>query len=366
MIFQRYLIRELLQFMTAVTSLLIVLIISNMLIHYLSIAAQGSMSLKDVVKFVGMLIPQYLEFVLPFSWFLSILFVYGKLFAQKELWVMFASGMSWFRLCQLTLWPGAILAFATGFLSCYVVPKMSAYQDQLISAASADHLDLLRAGRFIQLPNNAGVAYVGEVDPRHHQVRDVFIELASKNGEPEQIITSPLASERQMDQQFYVRFEQGHAYRLPTELNGLRLIHYQNYDVRIDVPHFVLNGFDTRAIRTIDLLQKKLASSDEQYRSRLAEFQFRISQPLLILVLTLLGTLVSEVPPRSMRYIKLIPGGILMMGYFNLVTLSRVWINQGKLSPVMGVWWVHLSFLLLGLLWLAQKDALWTPKGRLK
>jgi lipopolysaccharide export system permease protein len=35
--------------------------------------------------------------------------------------------------------------------------------------------------------------------------------------------------------------------------------------------------------------------------------------------------------------------------YSNLLSAAKVWIGNGKLAPIIGVWWVHLIILGLGL-----------------
>jgi lipopolysaccharide export system permease protein len=35
--------------------------------------------------------------------------------------------------------------------------------------------------------------------------------------------------------------------------------------------------------------------------------------------------------------------------YSNLLSAAKVWVEKGDLPPVIGVWWVHLAVLALGL-----------------
>jgi len=35
--------------------------------------------------------------------------------------------------------------------------------------------------------------------------------------------------------------------------------------------------------------------------------------------------------------------------YSNLLSASKVWLEKGDLPPAVGVWWVHLAGLALGL-----------------
>jgi lipopolysaccharide export system permease protein len=80
-----------------------------------------------------------------------------------------------------------------------------------------------------------------------------------------------------------------------------------------------------------------------------AELQWRISVILLIPVLTLLAVPLSKVDPRQGRFARLVPAALLYGLYFMLLQVSRDAVEDGSLSPVIGMWWVHLIFVGAGL-----------------
>jgi lipopolysaccharide export system permease protein len=76
-----------------------------------------------------------------------------------------------------------------------------------------------------------------------------------------------------------------------------------------------------------------------------AELQWRISLPLMAIVLTLLAVPLSELKPREGRYGRI---GIAILVYFvysNLVSAARTWVEKGSLAPEIGLWWTHLVVL---------------------
>jgi lipopolysaccharide export system permease protein len=42
--------------------------------------------------------------------------------------------------------------------------------------------------------------------------------------------------------------------------------------------------------------------------------------------------------------------------YSNLLSASKIWVEKGDLTPVIGVWWVHVAALALGL-YLVMREA---------
>ena len=100
---------------------------------------------------------------------------------------------------------------------------------------------------------------------------------------------------------------------------------------------------DRDAIPTLDLI------GNPEPRA-IAELQWRISLPLLVFVVTLIAVPLSRVNPRQGRFLKLLPAILLYMAYLTILISARGALEKGKLSPTLGLWWVHLLFLAVGLL----------------
>src|SRR5262249_941993 len=102
---------------------------------------------------------------------------------------------------------------------------------------------------------------------------------------------------------------------------------------------------------TIDLFGSK--KPDEQ-----AELQWRLSMPLMALVLSIVAVPLARVKPRQGRYPR---GGLAILIYFVYSLLLRVpkaWVTHGQLSSTVGLWWVHALIAVLVLL-LLYRNALW-------
>ena len=88
----------------------------------------------------------------------------------------------------------------------------------------------------------------------------------------------------------------------------------------------------------------------------IAQLQSRVSTPLMAIVLTLIAVPLSKLRPRQGRYGRVGFAILVYFVYSNLLTAAKVWVEKGELSPLIGVWWVHLLALSLGL-FLALKDS---------
>ena len=80
-----------------------------------------------------------------------------------------------------------------------------------------------------------------------------------------------------------------------------------------------------------------------------AEIQWRISQPISILILSIIGVLLGKTSPRTGKGINLLFGVIIFMLYNNTLLVAKNSIERGQLNPFIGLWSIHI-LLILGVL----------------
>ncbi len=89
-----------------------------------------------------------------------------------------------------------------------------------------------------------------------------------------------------------------------------------------------------------------------------SEWQWRVSQPVMVLVLALLAVPLATLRPREGRYARVALAILVYFAYSNLISAARVWIEKEQLDPRIGVWWVHLLAVLLALYLLHRQSPL--------
>lgn len=80
-----------------------------------------------------------------------------------------------------------------------------------------------------------------------------------------------------------------------------------------------------------------------------AELQWRLGVPISTLLLALIAVPLSRSRPREGRYGRLAIGLLVFIVYLNMLSAAKAWVEQGTISPELGLWWVHGSMLLLAL-----------------
>lgn len=149
MIVFRYLSREVLVTLSAVSAVLLVIIMSGRFIKYLAQAAQGVLDPGVLFMIMGFRIPGFLQLILPLGLFLGFLLAYGRLYLESEMTVLSATGMSQQRLMVYSLAPATLVALLVAWLSLGLAPQGVAQVARILNEQDAlTEFDTLVPGRF--------------------------------------------------------------------------------------------------------------------------------------------------------------------------------------------------------------------------
>ena len=66
--------------------------------------------------------------------------------------------------------------------------------------------------------------------------------------------------------------------------------------------------------------------------------QWRFSQPLSILILSVIGVILGKTSPRTGKGINLLIGVVIFMLYNNGLLVAKSSIENGELDPSIGLW----------------------------
>jgi len=346
----RYLSREVLVTLSAVSAVLLVIIMSGRFIKYLAQAASGALDPGVLFLIMGFRLPGFLQLILPLGLFLGILLAYGRLYLESEMTVLAATGMSQQRLLLITLAPAALVSLLVAWLSFSLAPQGATQFSLLINKQDAmTEFDTLVPGRFQALRDGTRVTYTEQLSDDRVNLGGVFIseKRMSSDQSKDRGITVLVAEkghqEVRNDGSRYLILENGYRYDgNPGEAN-YRAIKYDTYGALLPKPDISDEVTDRDAIPTSELL-----SGEDSPRNR-AELQWRVSLPILVFIVTLMAVPLARVNPRQGRFLKLLPAILLYMAYLTILIAARGALERGKIPAALGLWWVHLIFLAIGL-----------------
>jgi len=349
MIISRYLAKEVFGTLLAVTFVLLLILISQQWVRYLSFAASGKIPADILLQIAGFEIPNLLAILLPLGLFLGIILSYGRLYADNELRVLHACGLSIERLTAIT----CLIAFLTSMvvlvLMLWINPSIAADQQKLLQNNSVDNLlGTLIPGRFQVSSDGKRVVYVEKISRDHRQANNVFVAQQGKNtsddiGTP-WVVLSARAGHQMVDpktKQPFIVTDDGYRYEGIPGQNNYKIIQFKRYAVYIPNASLTNQRQVQEAIPTHQLLKN---AKNPEYVS---ELQWRISIPISAFILALLAIPLSQVKPRQSRYAILLPAILMYVIYMNLLFAGRSLLEQKILYTDLGLWWVHLIILVL-------------------
>lgn len=345
--------------MLMILAVLLVVMIANSFVRYLAEAASGSMSIFMVLKIVALTLPKLVAFILPISLFLAILFVYGKLFADSELLVMMACGLSWIKLVRYTLGPTIVVVIITAVIMIWVQPLMQFYQNSIHNSANKQSVSLIQAGQFISLNRGKQVVYIGEHTKNNMKVAKVFIYERSIGSKPMKIIKAPYGYQKKDPKtgQDFMVLQNGYQYQVHPNQLDYSITHFKDYAIRIQGGGVTASDRGTKSMSTVDLFH-------QHTRAAATEIEWRFSIPIAAFILALLGVGLSYVQPRQGRFGKILPAILIFILYFNLLTVARSWFEHGAIPVFLGMWWVHVIFFVFAVALLWWRDGmLWLRKA---
>jgi lipopolysaccharide export system permease protein len=344
----RYLSREVLVTLSAVSAVLLVIIMSGRFIKYLAQAASGALDPGVLFMIMGFRLPGFMQLILPLGLFLGILLAYGRLYLESEMTVLAATGMSQQRLVWITMAPAAVVSLLVAWLSFSLAPQGAEQFAKLINQQDAmTEFDTLVPGRFQTLRDGSRVTYTEQLSEDRSRLGGVFISEKRMSATNKDQGISVLVAEKgrqeiKPDGTRYLILENGYRYDGNPGQADYRAIKYDTYGALLPKPEISDDVSDRDALPTRQLIGSDLP------RER-AELQWRISSPVLVFIVTLIAVPLSRANPRQGRFLKLLPAVLLYMAYLVILIAARGALEKGKLPLSLGMWWVHGIFLLIGL-----------------
>lgn len=348
MILERYLAREILSTTFAITLVLIVVVMSGRLSSYIADAAAGKLAASLVFPVLLARLPEYLELVLPLSLFLGVLIALIQLRQNSELTAMTATGFGTSKVIRVVVLCAVFIALVVSLFSFYVSPRGGQYVNYLIANQGLQNeLSVVTPGKFYQLDDSGGTIYAADITEDRSLMSEVLLSRAQTvdgASQPTLILAESGYPEWSDYGGYYFVLETGLRYEGTPGQSDFRVTEFDRYKQLLPEPEIE----NTKRAEEQTLMIHQLLS--ENTALRLAELNWRISMPVLVLVLALLAQPLSNSSPRQGgAYSRVLPGVLLYVFYLVALNAAREEIAKGLTEGIPLMWLVHLCFLLLAL-----------------
>ncbi len=292
---------------------------------------------------IGLSAAQYLTIIVPIGLFLAVMLALGRLYRDSEMPAMMACRVGPAGIYRPLMWLLVPLASGVAWLSMDLAPRALQAVERIAAEARREaDLGSIEPGRFTEVGPHNAVVY-GERILADGSMENVFLQRRLADGVVEVVVArSGEQVESDNPDVRYLVLRDGRRYEGVPGTTQFRVVEFAEHGIPYRLPSLDPEEPKPRAMSFFNLLR---AGGLEH----IAEMQWRIGVPLATIILAILAVPLARTQPRAGRYGRLAIGLLIFIIYLNMLSASKAWIEQGSVSPLLGLWWVHGAMLLLAL-----------------
>jgi lipopolysaccharide export system permease protein len=340
MLFRRSLLQELVSTATGAFLILVGIVIAQRAGYLIQLAAKGILPNDAITTLLGFNMVKFLPMLLSLTLFLSILMTLSRWYRDSEMVIWFSAGLS------INSWIRPVMTFAIpiialiSILSLLIMPwatnKGDDFRTQL---ESRDDLASISPGVFKESSSAERVFFIESFDELGNIVKNIFVQ-SIQHQQLGIIVASEGRRMAEKNGDNFLIMQHGRRYQGTRGTADFSTTEFEKYAIRVEPAEV-----KQEPTRTMSKSTKELFISTNNANS--AELQWRLAIPISALILGLLAIPLSAVDPRAGRSANFALALVIYMIYNNLLSIMQAWVTQGKVYASVGLWPVHLLFLIL-------------------
>ena len=343
----KYIMRNLVTYFCVITFIIGLVVFGNQFVLTVQESIDRGIPFQELMPLISFNMIRDVPVILVLSIFLAVIITISQLYKNSEAIVMNSIGLG-DKAFLSVIKPLAIILFLfVLFLTAYAVPwakqQKSAAEEE---TKNASEFSFITEGKFESFKNGDIVFYASEstsIDVGGVQNMEEIFIYASDNGNPVIVLASD--AKKYIDpksKSIYLRLRDGVRYQgLPSSEN-INILNFDSYDLEIvsgEVQKSIATFTEIEEKTTLDLLKQGGLLA-------IAELQWRLSLPLSILILVVFAVYLGKTSPRGGKGINILIGIFVFMLYNNGLLVAKSSIESGLLSPIIGMWGIHLIAIL--------------------
>jgi len=344
----RYIMRNLVILFFAIMFIIGLVLFGNQFVLTVQESIERGIPIQELLPIVSFNMIRDIPMVLSLSLFLAIILTISQLYKNSEAIVMNSLGLGEKHFIVF-IQPLVVVSFAIiFFLTLYAVP-WSKQQKNIMEAETknASEFSFITEGQFEQFKQGDIVFYASEsktLDSVGEQnMEEIFIYALDNE---KSVIVLASAAIKFIDTESnstYLRLKDGVRYQGIPNNENVNILNFDLYDLEI------VSGELQKSVAIFTKIESKstldLIKAEGLYAN--AELQWRLSQPISVLFLSIMGVFLGKTSPRKGKGINLLIGVLIFMLYNNGLLVAKSAIERGQLDPIIGLWGIHLLVLIL-------------------
>ena len=347
----KYIRHNLFTLFFAIILIIGLVLFGNQFVLMVQESIERGIPLQELMPLVSFNMIRDLSLILSLSLFLAIILTISQLYKNSEAVVMNSLGLS-DKHFIVFIQPIVLLSFVIiFFLTIYVVPWAKQQKNIMEEETkNASEFFFITEGEFEVFKQGKIVFYASEsksLDTIEGQNMEEIFIYAFDNEKPVIVLASE--AKKYIDSEsksVYLRLKDGVRYQGIPGNENINILNFDWYDLEI------VSGELQKSIDIYTKIEGKstLDLIKEGGRYANAELQWRLSQPITVLILSVIGVFLGKTSPRGGKGVNLLIGIIVFMLYYNGLLVAKSAIELGQIDLIVGFLGVHLFMVILLLL----------------
>ena len=343
------------------------LVLDRMLRLFDFVASEGG-PVSIVWQMLANLLPEYLSLGIPIGVLLGILLAFRKLALSSELDVLQAVGQGYWRLLRVPFLYAMFFAVLNLMIVGFVQPSARyAYERLRFELRSGALGASIKVGEFTKLGKNMTLR-IESSSEEGRNLSGIFV-MAREKGGRSLAVTAERGTFMATDDPdtIILRLSNGTLTHNAPDFRVPRVLSFSAHDLPIDLPKIESFRGRGQADRELTLPELVAVGTDTDSTVTLrneswSQFNFRIVQVAIMLLLPLLAVALAVPPKRSTSAIGVFISIIAVVTYYKVSEYATGMGELGKINPFLALWVPFLLFAAL-IIWMFRTLA-YVPGGQ--
>jgi lipopolysaccharide export system permease protein len=287
-IYQRYLIKNLLAPVILISLIITTIIWLTQSLRFLDLIVKTGIDPGTFFQLCLLLIPPLMFIILPIALFISVMYIYNKLFVNSELTILRTSGVSSIALARPALLIATVVCLLSYYLSLSLIPLSNQKFKDMVFLIKENYISLLLQEKVFLYPSNDMTIYIGKKGEKNN-FAEIFIHDKRSAKAPITLIAKYGSFEKKNNKTI-INLREGNRQEVDSDGN-LSIIHFKelSLDLSIETTHIEEREKGISEKYMHELLFPGKNYSDYKLSRMRSEAHFRLIWPLVGITLTLIA-----------------------------------------------------------------------------
>ena len=317
----------------SILTILFLLVIGSRFVSYFEQASEGLIDPSVILYAVFLRVPDFISLLLPLSFFIGILITVSRLYADREIYAYFSTGISPITLIKFIFPQALIYMVLTLILSLYIAPVSKEISNELLKVNTfEEQIASLAPGEIYGIKGSKSFITVGENNETNLKNVIFFNDV----GKDSILISADKLNISSSQLDYELLFENGSLTAGVFSNDAKMISSFKKFE-------FPLVNNQTHTRTSFENIFSSINIDDS------LEYQWSISLSITILVLMVIAVYIGKVEPRQGRLSVILPGMLIYILYLSLLLLGRDHIAQNNQTNF-NLIFIHLIFIFFAIL----------------